>query len=98
MCSSAGCRAGQGVWKAQEAEQRRRRVARAVAAAPESAQAAALAVLAADMATTLPELEVHCAVATWMLQEAASLVVTGARWSAAQARMQTLAGVLQALG
>jgi len=69
-----------------EAERRRRRVARAAAAAPEAAQAAALAGLAADVAAGLPDLELYCAVATWMLQEAASLAVTGTRWSAAQAR------------
>ena len=74
----------QEAWQAQTAERRARRVARAVAAAPEAAQAAALATLAADVAGGLPELELHCAVATWMLQEAASLVANGARWSAAQ--------------
>jgi hypothetical protein len=74
------------VWQEREAERRRRRVARAAAAAPEAVQAAALAGLAADVAARLPDLELHCAVATWMLQEAASLAVTGTRWSAAQAR------------
>jgi hypothetical protein len=78
--------AAQRVWREREAERRRRRVARAAAAAPEAAQAAALAGLAADVAAGLPDLELHCAVATWMLQEAASLAVTGTRWSAAQAR------------
>ncbi|KAK9831937.1 hypothetical protein WJX81_001333 [Elliptochloris bilobata] len=78
------------LWQEQDAERRARRVARAVAVAPEAAQAGALAALAADVAGGLPELELHCAVATWMLQEAASLVVTGARWSAAQDELQAL--------